>query len=66
MRAKSPRSSTPLIRRSSQEVVAVRAADLDAQFVALLRRKCTRAAITGGITAAIEAIPAAIASDWSL
>ena len=57
MRAKSPRSGTPLIRRSSQEVVAVRAADLDAQFVTLLRRKCTRAAITGGITAAIEAIP---------
>ncbi|MEP6941203.1 MAG: hypothetical protein ABI846_15660 [Rudaea sp.] len=57
MRAKSIRSKTPLIRRSSQEVVAVRAADRDAQFVALLRRKCMRAAITGALTAAIEAIP---------
>jgi len=47
----------PLIRRSSQEIVAVRGADRDAQFVALLRRKCTRAAITGALTAAIEAIP---------
>jgi hypothetical protein len=47
----------PLIRRSSQEIVAVRAADRDARFVALLRRKCTRAAITGALTAAIEAIP---------
>ena len=34
----------------------MRADDLDAQFVALLRRKVTRAALTGALTAAIEAI----------
>src|SRR6516164_6347275 len=54
---KSARGDAPLIRRSSQEIVAVRGADLDAQFVTLLRTKCTRAAITGALTAAIEAIP---------
>lgn len=59
-RSKKPKdveADAPLIRRSSQEIVAVRGADRDTQFVALLRRKCTRAAITGALTAAIEAIP---------
>jgi len=56
-KSKSANDDAPLIRRSSQEIVAVRRADLDAQFVALLRRKCTRAAVTGALTAAIEAIP---------
>ena len=56
-RSSSRRGDAPLIRKSSQEIVAVRGADLDAQFVALLRTKCTRAAITGALTAAIEAIP---------
>jgi len=54
---KSSSGDAPLIRRSSQEIVAVRNSDVDAQFVALLRAKCTRAAITGSLTAAIEAIP---------
>jgi hypothetical protein len=48
-------------RKPSEQIVAVRTSnkdeDLDALFVALLRRKCTRAAITGALTAAIEAIP---------
>src|ERR1700722_6704927 len=57
MAAPRPATPAPLIRKSSQEIVAVRAADLDAQFVALLRRKCTRAALTGALTAALEAIP---------
>ncbi len=57
MVAKRTQRNAPLIRKSSQEIVAVRAADLDAQFVTLLRRKCTRAAVTGGLTAALEAIP---------
>ena len=56
-RKKSTENKALLIRKSSQEIVAVRAADRDAQFVALLRRKCTRAAVTGALTAAIEAIP---------
>jgi uncharacterized protein (DUF697 family) len=48
-------------RKASEQIAAVRSSnpyeDLDARFVALLRRKCTRAAITGALTAAIEAIP---------
>ncbi len=45
-------------REPSEQIVAVRSGrDLDAQFVALLRGKCTRAAVTGALTAAIEAIP---------
>jgi hypothetical protein len=44
-------------RTKSTQVTATRADDLDAQFVALLRRKVTRAALTGALTAAIEAIP---------
>jgi hypothetical protein len=39
------------------EVVAVRSASPDSQFEALLRWKCTRAALTGALTAAIEVIP---------
>lgn len=57
MRSRKTDGDAPLIRRSSQEIVAVRGADLDAQFIALLRAKCTRAAMTGALTAAIEAIP---------
>ncbi|MGH8123396.1 MAG: hypothetical protein ACREPT_11575 [Rudaea sp.] len=45
-------------RASSEQIVATRNGnDLDSRFVALLRRKCTRAAVTGALTAAIEAIP---------
>ena len=46
-----------LTRRASTEIALVRVDDPDTQFVALLRRKCTRAALTGALTAAIEAIP---------
>jgi uncharacterized protein (DUF697 family) len=52
------RTVTTPARKASKQIAAIRAgADLDAQFVALLRRKCTRAAITGALTAALEAIP---------
>lgn len=49
-------------RKPSEQIAAIRSTDsvgvdVDAQFIALLRRKCTRAAITGALTAAIEAIP---------
>ncbi len=44
-------------KKTSTQVASVRADDLDTQFVALLRRKCTRAALTGALTAAIEAVP---------
>lgn len=56
-----PRSkakNAALTRESSEQIVAVRTGkNLDAQFVTLLRGKCTRAAVTGALTAAIEAIP---------
>jgi uncharacterized protein (DUF697 family) len=42
-------------RRRSAQVTAV--ATPDAQFLALLRRQCTRAAMIGALTAAGEAIP---------
>lgn len=51
-----PEAKLP-VRKGSTEIAAVRPDDLDARFVALLRRKCTRAALTGALTAAIEAIP---------
>jgi len=51
-----PRDRLPT-RTKSTQIAATRADDLDAQFVALLRRKVTRAALTGALTAAIEAIP---------
>jgi hypothetical protein len=57
LRIKRNPESKSLTRKASTEIVAVRGDDLDAQFVALLRRKCTRAALTGALTAAIEAIP---------
>lgn len=47
----------PLARKASTEIAVARVDDPDTQFVALLRRKCTRAALTGALTAAIEAIP---------
>lgn len=49
--------TAPRKRRKSEQILATREPDLDAEFIALLRRKCTRAAITGALTAAIEAIP---------
>ncbi|MFT3791345.1 MAG: hypothetical protein QM741_09725 [Rudaea sp.] len=54
-----PRNPESKLRagRTSTQIAAVRADDLDARFVALLRRKCTRAALTGALTAAIESIP---------
>jgi hypothetical protein len=56
-RSKRLSDAIPKRRKPSEEIVAVRSLDLDAQFVSLLRRKCTRAAITGALTAALEAIP---------
>ena len=56
-RSKRNPEDKPLARRASTEIAVVRADDPDTQFVALLRRKCTRAALTGALTAAIEAIP---------
>jgi hypothetical protein len=47
----------PLARTASTEIAAVRSVSPDTQFEALLRRKVTRAALTGALTAAIEAIP---------
>ena len=44
-------------RTKTTQIAATRADDLDTQFVAMLRRKVTRAALTGALTAAIEAIP---------
>jgi hypothetical protein len=46
-----------VLPKPSEQIVAVRSVDIDAQFVAMLRRKVTRAATTGALTAAIEAIP---------
>ena len=44
--------------KPSEQIAAQRGdVDLDEQFVAMLRRKCTRAAVTGALTASIEAIP---------
>jgi len=57
LRIKRDPEDKPLERRASTEIAVVRADDPDTQFVALLRRKCTRAALTGALTAAIEAIP---------
>ncbi|WP_347262233.1 hypothetical protein [Rudaea sp.] len=57
LRIKREPQDRPPARKASTQVAAVRADDLDAQFVALLRRKVTRAALTGALTAAIEAIP---------
>lgn len=57
LRSKRNPEDKPLARRASTEIAVVRADDPDTQFVALLRRKCTRAALTGALTAAIEAIP---------
>ncbi|WP_018974783.1 hypothetical protein [Rudaea cellulosilytica] len=51
-----PQEQLP-VRRTGTQIAAIRADDPDAQFVALLRRKVTRAALTGALTAAIEAIP---------
>jgi len=49
------------LKPKSREVKAVRqpkpASTRDAQFVALLRRKCTRAASIGALTAAAESLP---------
>ena len=57
LRIKRNPEDKPLARKTSTEIATLRAEDPDAQFVALLRRKCTRAALTGALTAAIEAIP---------
>ncbi|MBS0591683.1 MAG: hypothetical protein JSR65_13760 [Proteobacteria bacterium] len=53
---RSPENKLPP-RKAATHIAAVRVEDADARFVALLRRKCTRAALTGALTAAIEAIP---------
>ena len=57
LRIKRDPEAKPPARKASKEIEAVRVDDVDTQFVALLRRKCTRAALTGALTAAIEAIP---------
>ena len=41
----------------SKQIVARKSVSVDDQFLALLRRKCTRAATIGAVTAATEAIP---------
>jgi len=56
LRIKRSRDGSPGAKPSTQ-IVAVRTDGLDAKFLALLRRKVTRAAATGAMTAAIEAIP---------
>ena len=56
LRKRSPQDS-PLARKASTEIAVTRNLSPDAQFEALLRRKVTRAALTGALTAAIEAIP---------
>ncbi|MBS0516124.1 MAG: hypothetical protein JSS16_11705 [Proteobacteria bacterium] len=57
LRIKRDPQNPPPARETSTQIEAIRVDDLEAQFVALLRRKCTRAALTGALTAAIEAIP---------
>ena len=57
LRIKRNPEDKPLARKASTEIAVTRNEDPDTQFVALLRRKCTRAALTGALTAAIEAIP---------
>jgi hypothetical protein len=44
-------------KRNNPKNLAARGESPDRQFEALLRRKCTRAALTGALTAAIETIP---------